>query len=142
MHLVNGTLYACHTSCDHLDAGTFDSVLPTIKEWLDVNPYEVVTLLVVKSDYAEVGNYTELFRRAGLLDQVYLPPKITMELDDWPTLGEMIASGRRLVTMMDYKANQKVFLHPRRVFENVGNSFLAHQHQLSMHPAATPGTLS
>lgn len=36
----------------------------------------------------------------------YVPPKQVMNITDWPTLGEMIITGRRIVIFMDYKANQ------------------------------------
>jgi len=36
----------------------------------------------------------------------FVPPKPVMNVTDWPTLGEMILSGKRVVIFMDYKANQ------------------------------------
>lgn len=106
-HYVNDTMYSCHTSCDLLNAGTFEAELTTVREWVQDHPYDVVTILIVNSDYVDVGNYTAPFENSGLTDYVYLPPKVPMHLDDWPTLSEMILSGKRVVVFMDYQANHK-----------------------------------
>ena len=38
----------------------------------------------------------------------YVPPRPVMSRDDWPTLGEMIESGKRVVIFMDKGADEPV----------------------------------
>lgn len=105
-HLFNGTMRNCHTSCNFLDAGPYSSLLLEVREWLDANPYDVVTLLIVNSDYVNVEKYTSAFEDSGMLDYVYYPPQIPMALNDWPTLSELILTNKRAIVFMDYQANQ------------------------------------
>lgn len=105
-HYVNNTIYSCHTSCDLLNAGTYLSELETVAEWVRDHPYDVLTILIVNSDYVDVGNYTAPIQNSGLAPYLYIPPKVPMHLDDWPTLSEMILSQKRVVIFMDYQANQ------------------------------------
>lgn len=99
-------MYLCHTSCDLLNAGSVESYLTTVVSWLQANPYEVIAILLVNSDYVDPGNYTAPIKNSGLINYVYTPPKVPMGIDDWPTLGEMILTNRRVVFMLDYQANQ------------------------------------
>ena len=50
--------------------------------------------------------YVPHIESTGILQYVYTPPLVPMMLDDWPTLGEMILSGKRVVMFMDYMADQ------------------------------------
>lgn len=50
--------------------------------------------------------YVPSIEESGLLPFIYTPPLVPMMLNDWPTLGEMILSGKRVVMFMDYMANQ------------------------------------
>lgn len=105
-HVVNNTLYYCHTSCDLLNAGTAQSYFAKIASWVKTHPYDVVTILIGNGDYVGVGNFTSPLESAGLSAYAYTPPKIPMGLDDWPTLSEMILTGKRVVIFMDYDADQ------------------------------------
>lgn len=105
-HYENGTMYLCHTSCDLLNVGTLTEYLTTVTRWIRQHPYDVVTILIGNYDYAAPGNFSKPIEDSGLLDLVYMPPKIPMALDDWPTLSNMILSGKRAVVFMDYQANQ------------------------------------
>ena len=40
-HLVNDTVYYCHTSCDLLNAGTAESYYANIARWVRGHPYDV-----------------------------------------------------------------------------------------------------
>ncbi|TKA27128.1 hypothetical protein B0A50_04465, partial [Salinomyces thailandicus] len=109
VHWVNDTLYSCHSSCDLLNAGTFQSELETIVNWVESHPYDVVTFLIVNSNYAKhvnVLNYTDAIEASGIRPYLYEPQYIPQHRDQWPTLGEMILSGKRVVMFMDYNANQ------------------------------------
>ncbi|KAK4610224.1 hypothetical protein CLAFUW4_13675 [Fulvia fulva] len=107
VHRVNGTLYNCHTDCDLLNAGTYESGLNTVREWLQDHPYDVMSLLIVNSNFVWVENFTAPFENAGLMPYVYTPAFIPQYRDQWPTLGEMILRNERLVVFMDYNANQE-----------------------------------
>ena len=105
-HYMNDTIYLCHTSCDLLNMGTLESILIEITEWVADHPYDVVTLLLVNSDFIAVENYTAPIENSGLIRYAYRPSQIPMTVDSWPTLSEMILSEQRVVIFMDYQANQ------------------------------------
>jgi hypothetical protein len=105
-HYQNGTMMLCHTSCDILNVGTLEAYLTTVAQWMRKNPYDVVTILIGNYDYVSPQNFTDPIKNSGLYDLAYTPPKIPMGLDDWPTLSEMILTGKRAVFFMDYQANQ------------------------------------
>jgi hypothetical protein len=111
-HLVNGTLYYCHTSCDLLNEGTVEDYLRQVTAWLETNPFEVITILFGNYNWADKDSngdplvssidFDSPIRSSGLIDHVYQPPKTAMTIDDWPTLGQMILSRKRVVTFIDY----------------------------------------
>lgn len=105
-HIVNGTAYLCHTSCDLLNVGTLESYLTTVAQWIKSHPYDVVSMIIGNGDFAPPKTFVEVIESAGLKDLVYTPPKIPMSRDDWPVLSSMILSGKRAVIFMDYQANQ------------------------------------
>jgi hypothetical protein len=105
-HYQNETLYLCHTSCDLLNAGTLEAYLTTVVQWVQQNPYEVITILMGNYDLIAPGNYTAPIKNSGLINYAYTPPKIPMALDDWPPLSSLILSGKRVIIFMDYQANQ------------------------------------
>ncbi|KAI9701571.1 MAG: hypothetical protein M1836_001627 [Candelina mexicana] len=105
-HLVNGTMYFCHTTCHLLNGGTVESYFRTVTSWIEAHPYDVVTILIGNSDFVDVGNYTDPIESSGLSAYAYTPPLIPMGYNDWPTLSSMILTGKRAVIFMDYKANQ------------------------------------
>lgn len=107
-HLVDNTLYYCHTSCDLLNAGTAQSYFANITSWVKAHPYDVVTVLIGNGDYIGVGNFTSPLESSGLAAYAYTPPKIPMSLSDWPTLSEMILTNKRVVIFLDYDANQSL----------------------------------
>jgi hypothetical protein len=105
-HLVNGTIYLCHTSCELLNAGTLEAYLTKVVGWLQRNPYEVITILMGNSDVIDPQNYTGPVTKSGLINYVYTTPELPMPLESWPTLSEMILTNQRAVVMLDYQANQ------------------------------------
>lgn len=102
-------MYLCHTSCDMLNAGTLEDYLGDVTTWLRQHPYDVVTILIGNYDYVAPGNFTAPIENSGLMDFVFTPPAIPMGLDDWPTLGSIILSGKRALVFMDYEANQTAY---------------------------------
>ena len=106
VHDLNGTLYMCHTSCDLLNAGTLAAYLTTVAEWLDRNPYDVITILIGNYDTLPPDRFVGDIETSGLLRYVYTPTQNPMALSDWPTLGSMILRQQRVVMMLDYNADQ------------------------------------
>ncbi|HEY7043822.1 MAG TPA: hypothetical protein VH419_09160, partial [Nocardioidaceae bacterium] len=86
--------YLCHSMCE-LGSTKFVPALVQMRAWLDAHPREVVTLFI--QDEVTPADTAEAFEQAGLLSYVH-----TQQTGgSWPTLGEMIASGRRLVVLME-----------------------------------------
>lgn len=103
---TTNTVSYCHTSCDLLNAGTAEEFFTSVTSWIKTHPYDVVTLLIVNSDYINVNNYTAPIVNSGLANYAYVPPQIPMNISSWPTLSSMILTGKRAVIFMDYNANQ------------------------------------
>jgi len=99
-------MHFCHTSCDLLDAGTVEDLFRTLVGWLEANPYEVVTILMGNDDVVNVEEYVKPILDSGLKRYVYVPPSVPMDINGWPTLSEMIISGKRVVVFLDYEADQ------------------------------------
>ncbi|ORY10891.1 PLC-like phosphodiesterase [Clohesyomyces aquaticus] len=112
IHEVNGTLYYCHTSCDLLNAGTVESYLAEVVSWVENHPFDVITIIFGNADYERKDangnplvtskNFVSPITDSGLLQYIYQPPKTAMTLEDWPTLGELIVRGKRVITFIDY----------------------------------------
>ncbi|OBT65272.1 hypothetical protein VE03_04653 [Pseudogymnoascus sp. 23342-1-I1] len=105
-HVVNGTVFLCHSSCDILNAGTMTDYLTIVAGWVAKHPYDVITILIGNAGYLPVSTYTPAITDSGLLPYVYTPPKTDMALSDWPTLSSMIITSSRVVIFMDYDADQ------------------------------------
>lgn len=111
-HWVNDTLYMCHTSCDLLNAGTVEDYLKEVLTWVEQHPFDVVTIIFGNYDWSEKNaegkplvtsvQYDKVIRSSGLINYIYQPPKNAMAISDWPTLGQMILSQKRVVTFIDY----------------------------------------
>ncbi|KAI1179264.1 PLC-like phosphodiesterase [Nemania sp. FL0916] len=103
-HDKDGVIENCHTSCDLLDAGTLQDYLGTVKTWVDGHPNDVVTLLITNGDAIDINKFGDAFKAVGLDSYAFIPSG-QLALDDWPTLGDMISSGNRLVVFMDYNSD-------------------------------------
>ncbi|KAI3401259.1 hypothetical protein diail_11965 [Diaporthe ilicicola] len=99
VHNSNGTLELCHTTCSLLDAGTLEAFLVKIKTWMDDNPNEVVTLLIVNSDDEDVASFGEVFESSNISTYGYTPTTASAS-NTWPTLQTMIDDNTRLVTFL------------------------------------------
>jgi len=105
VHKVNNTSGAsawhlCHSSCDLLDMGTLEDWLSSIKTWMDKNPNDVVTILLVNSDNAAASDLGAQFQSAGIEKYAYKPSSATTIPKTWPTLQSLISSGTRLMTFV------------------------------------------
>ena len=100
VHNNDGAWHLCHTSCSLLDAGLLSTWLAEIKSWMDANPHDVVTLLLVNSDNASAADLNQEFEAASITSYAYTPPSTTTAITTWPTLQEMINKNTRLVTFI------------------------------------------
>ncbi len=93
-------LSLCHTSCFLEDAGSVQGYLATIKSWLDANPNEVVTVLLTNGDNVDISLFDTAFSNSGIKSYAYIPPTSPLAITAWPTLGDMIKAGARLVVFL------------------------------------------
>ena len=100
VHNADGEWHLCHSSCGLLDAGSLSSWLSEIKGWMDQNPHDVVTILLVNSDNASADDLDAEYKAANLTSYGYVPPSTASPLATWPTLQDMIANNTRLVTFV------------------------------------------
>ncbi|OTB06802.1 hypothetical protein M426DRAFT_54540 [Hypoxylon sp. CI-4A] len=107
VHDKDGAIELCHTSCSLLDAGTLQAWLSKIKTWMDDNPNEVVTILLVNSDDKEASDFGSVFSASGIDTYGYSLSNSTTSSSSstststtWPTLQEMISANTRLVTFI------------------------------------------
>ncbi|KAM6499914.1 PLC-like phosphodiesterase, TIM beta/alpha-barrel-containing domain containing protein [Amanita muscaria] len=88
------------------DGGTVLNYLKKVKRFMDQNPNEVLTLLFTNPEGRSVLNvWKPIFDQAGLTSMMYVPPHVPMKYNEWPTLGEMIDSGKRVVVFLDSSAD-------------------------------------
>ena len=89
--------YLCHTFCA-LGSIPMVNALTEIREFLDSNPGEVVTLII--ESYLNHDLTAAAFDASGLTPYAY-----THGGGAWPTLGEMVDAGDRLVVLQDEDVN-------------------------------------
>ncbi|TIA65507.1 hypothetical protein D6C77_00760 [Aureobasidium pullulans] len=99
VHNNNGSLHMCHSSCTLLDAGLLSDWLSEIKTWMDGNPNEVVTVLLVNSDDASASDLGSAYTTAGIASYAYTPTSTTAP-SEWPTLQTLIDDGTRLLNFV------------------------------------------
>jgi hypothetical protein len=70
-------LRLCHTSCTFMAAGSLYDWLWTIRSWLDRNPDEVVTLVLVNYHFVSAREIQADFSKAGITYNGYVPCNMT-----------------------------------------------------------------
>jgi len=105
VHNSSGVIQLCHTDCALYNGGPLSDYLAKVKSWMNSNPNDVVTLLIVNSDDFAPTAFDTVFKSVGLDTLSYAPPSAAITASQWPTLGSMIDSGTRLVTFLDASAN-------------------------------------
>ncbi|PPQ97679.1 hypothetical protein CVT26_001862, partial [Gymnopilus dilepis] len=107
-HMNNGKLHFCHGTCGLFDGGSVEDYLTKVKYFLDRHPNEVMTLIFTNPENQNVSKvWKPIFDKTGITDMAYVPPQAVMSRDDWPTLGEMISSGKRVVVFLDKGAETR-----------------------------------
>lgn len=98
-------VYMAHGFCE-LGSTRFATTLESIKEFLVLNPSEVL-IMVIQDEGVTPADVARCFEESGLLDFVYrgavTPP--------WPTLGEMVARNERIVVMAENHAEGVPWYH-------------------------------
>jgi hypothetical protein len=92
--ITSGALALCLGGCGAGQA-SLASALTDVRSFLDVNPREVITLLLEGG--VDAGSLGAALTAANL-DSLAFPYAAG---DAWPTLGEMIATGQRVVVLAD-----------------------------------------
>ncbi|KAI8278441.1 hypothetical protein K4K59_009226 [Colletotrichum sp. SAR11_240] len=91
------------------NVGPITDWLTTVREWVDSHPYDVVTILLGNGNYSKPELYVPFIEASGITRYTYEAPFLPMAYDDWPTLGEMILRGKRVVMFLDYVADQQKY---------------------------------
>jgi hypothetical protein len=86
--------FLCHGLCE-TGSTPFLDTLSQLRGWMAANPDEIVTLFI--EDHVDANMIAADIEAAGLLPLVHQP----VVGAPWPTLSEMIRSGRRLVVMVE-----------------------------------------
>ena len=87
--------YMCHGLCE-FGSTLWEPAMEDVRKWMDANPREVITF-IIQDEGVTPEQTAQVFQKAGLLPYVYTQ----REGEPWPTLGQMIKSGKRLVVFME-----------------------------------------
>ena len=106
---TNGTAYLCHQFC-RLGAQRTADELKVLKAFLDANPREVVILHL--EQYVDTSRVADAFGEANITELLWSPADgLTPEHNvtfAWPTLQELITSGRRVLAFTDLRAGHRL----------------------------------
>jgi hypothetical protein len=105
---LDGEIHFCHTSCLLFDGGKVVDYLKTVKTFLDANPNEVLTFIFTNPEGLDLKTvWAPAFEQSGMDKLAFVPPKpgTPVKQSEWPTLGEMIDSGKRVVVFLDAGAD-------------------------------------
>lgn len=81
--------------------------------------YAVITLVIVNSNNLAASRFASVFASAGLDSYAYIPTASQISLGDWPTLGSMIDSGKRVVVFLDNGADYSAVPYLMDEFTNM-----------------------
>jgi len=106
-HMNGKDIHFCHTSCALYDGGKVVNYLGRVKRFLDRHPNEVLTIIIANPEKLSASVWKPVFESSGLADMAYIPPQVPMTREDWPTLKEMLDSGKRVVVFIDKGAEEE-----------------------------------
>jgi len=119
-HNESGVIQLCHTSCALLNGGTLESYLTSVTTWLQANPDNVVSLLIVNSyDNIPPSSYDTVFKAVGLDTMAYKPSSSALAASAWPTLGSLISAGTPLVAFLTTEADYQTVPYLIDEFTNI-----------------------
>ncbi|GBC01648.1 hypothetical protein RclHR1_04280005 [Rhizophagus clarus] len=94
----------CHSTCELLDQGPAVDTLKQLGTWLDNNPNEVITILWENAGKVPASMFNDIYTQSGFVKYAHF-----QEVgQDWPTLNDMINSGKRAVNFVDTGADPSV----------------------------------
>jgi hypothetical protein len=97
VHVYNGGVYACHSLCA-IGSKLFADEMQSVDSFLVAHPGEVVTLLLERSDATiTADDIGDAMKASGLEPFMHVQAVGA----PWPTLGEMIQKGDRLIALLD-----------------------------------------
>jgi hypothetical protein len=97
-------MYLCHSFCE-LGATRLDSVLEDLHDFLVANPGAVV--VVINQDYVSPEDFVGAVKDADVAEIAYTGPVS----GPWPTLREMVDSGKRVVFLAENEAGGAPWYH-------------------------------
>jgi hypothetical protein len=100
----NEDLYLCHAACALGNTLLVDA-LKDIRKFLDEHPHEVLTFII--EDHISSAKTEQAFKTAGLADMMYAHEAGT----PWPTLFDMIVSGKRIVASAESESPPPAWYH-------------------------------
>ncbi|KAJ3082509.1 hypothetical protein HK100_009663, partial [Physocladia obscura] len=120
-HLINNNhIELCHTNCELYDGGSLTAYLTAVVSWMNTHPTEVVTVLMTNQDDVAVNaEWLTAFDASGIAALAYIPPYMPLPRGQWPTLGQLIDSGRRAVLFLDYESDFQTVDFVFNEFSNV-----------------------
>jgi hypothetical protein len=99
----------CHFNCALMDGGSLNEFLNIVKDFLEREKNEVVTLLFVNTG-VPLEHWAKAFFDTGLnlVSYIPLPEKRhgNMQISDWPTIASMVSANKRLVTFLSSGADE------------------------------------
>jgi hypothetical protein len=99
----------CHFNCALMDGGSLNEFLYNVKDFLEREKNEVVTLLFVNTG-VPLEHWAKAFFDTGVDIVSYIPPPAkrygNMRISDWPTIASMISANKRLVTFLSSGADE------------------------------------
>jgi hypothetical protein len=100
-----------------MDGGSLNELLYNVKDFLEREKNEVVTLLFVNTG-VPLERWAKALFDTGLDVVSYIPPPDkrhgNMQISDWPTIASMLSANKRLVTFLSSGADETIvpFLLP------------------------------
>jgi len=100
-HMHGKDLNFCHNTCALYNGGKVKDYFWKVKHFLDRHPNEIITIIIANPEKVSGKVWKPIFESTGLADMAYIPHQTPMMREDWPTLRELLESGRRLIVFMD-----------------------------------------
>ncbi|MFD8013766.1 phosphatidylinositol-specific phospholipase C domain-containing protein [Streptomyces sp. NPDC058955] len=102
----NGQLRMCHSSCFWLGGITLERGLKEIREYMEANTDEIVTLFIESGLSGEEQILMEqTFEASGLGGLIFNPAKRDVKTQGWPRLSDMRRLNKRLLVFSDRSTN-------------------------------------